>query len=258
VHLHQRSAICATRGGAALQEHAGCICVQSVRCTTTHAAVPAFACNALLVQLSCTRPRYADVAVHRCRLLIFLPYVGQEYTGIDWARLQKMEARLRNDILREAGAMGGRLLVARELTHGGRALPGGDMEDDFETIAGAGIPSPLPCSRSSKHRYARSKRDVIRQTLRNVRHSPRCNHGSNHLSYSRLRLCQDYDVCQTNTTCTVLFKLAVLQFRQGTTPRSSCLLWHVCRSKRCSDTAGSVRTAVSRRIPRQVLPGAPY
>lgn len=47
-----------------------------------------------------------------------------------------MEARLRNDILREAGAMGGRLLVARELTHGGRALPGGDMEDDFETIAG--------------------------------------------------------------------------------------------------------------------------
>jgi hypothetical protein len=48
-----------------------------------------------------------------------------------------MEARLRNDILREAGAMGGRLLVARELTHGGRALPGGDMEDDFETISGA-------------------------------------------------------------------------------------------------------------------------
>jgi Inositol hexakisphosphate len=62
----------------------------------------------------------------------------QEYTGIDWARLQKMEARLRNDILREAGAMGGRLLVARELTHGGRTLPGGDMEDDFETISGAG------------------------------------------------------------------------------------------------------------------------
>ena len=48
-----------------------------------------------------------------------------------------MEARLRNDILREAGAMGGRLLVARELTHGGRTLPGGDMEDDFETISGA-------------------------------------------------------------------------------------------------------------------------
>jgi hypothetical protein len=32
--------------------------------------------------------------------------------------------------------MGGRLLVARELTHGGRTLPGGDMEDDFETISG--------------------------------------------------------------------------------------------------------------------------
>lgn len=62
----------------------------------------------------------------------------QEYTGIDWARLQKMEARLRNDVLREAGAMSGRLLVARELTHGGRQLPGGDMEDDFETIAGPG------------------------------------------------------------------------------------------------------------------------
>ena len=48
-----------------------------------------------------------------------------------------MEARLRNDVLREAGAVGGRLLVARELTHGGRTLPGGDMEDDFETISGA-------------------------------------------------------------------------------------------------------------------------
>jgi len=47
-----------------------------------------------------------------------------------------MEARLRNDSLREAGAMGGRLLVARELTHGGRQLPGGDMEDDFEPVTG--------------------------------------------------------------------------------------------------------------------------
>ena len=47
-----------------------------------------------------------------------------------------MESRLRNDVLREAAAMGARLLVARELTAEGRSLAGGEMEDDFEPVTG--------------------------------------------------------------------------------------------------------------------------
>ena len=65
--------------------------------------------------------------------------VAQEYSGIDWQRLQRMEARLRNDVLREAASMGGRLLVAREAA---RSEPEDastplDMEDDFEPVTGA-------------------------------------------------------------------------------------------------------------------------
>lgn len=70
-----------------------------------------------------------------------------------------MESRLRNDVLREAGAMGGRLLVARELIARGRALAGGEMEDDFEPVSGAPFPtqqalgphSLCSCARSQKH-----------------------------------------------------------------------------------------------------------
>lgn len=89
-----------------------------------------------------------DAAVnlaYRCFL------VAQEYSGIDYARLQKMESRLRNDVLRESGAMGGRLLVARELIAQGRTLAGGEMEDDFEPVSGLHSipPPPLDCGAST-------------------------------------------------------------------------------------------------------------
>ena len=66
----------------------------------------------------------------------------QEYSGIDWQRLQRMEARLRNDVLREAAATAGRLLVAREAARSkpwqvGQTDARLDVEDDFEPIAGA-------------------------------------------------------------------------------------------------------------------------
>ena len=62
----------------------------------------------------------------------------QEYSGIDWQRLQRMEARLRNDVLREAASMGGRLLVAREAARSepDASRPELDMQDDFEPVTG--------------------------------------------------------------------------------------------------------------------------
>ena len=59
----------------------------------------------------------------------------QEYTGIDVGRLEQMEARLKADVLREAAAHGGRLLVARE----GMGSAEGDsasIVDNFVPIAG--------------------------------------------------------------------------------------------------------------------------
>ena len=49
------------------------------------------------------------------------------------------QARLRNDVLREAASTDQRLLVAREAARGEAArdgVPDGDMEDDFEPVAG--------------------------------------------------------------------------------------------------------------------------
>ena len=42
------------------------------------------------------------------------PFANLEYTGIDATRLEDMEARLRADVLREAGRCGGQVLVAHE------------------------------------------------------------------------------------------------------------------------------------------------
>ena len=49
-----------------------------------------------------------------------------------------VQARLRNDVLREAASTDQRLLVAREAARSGdrEAVPDGDMEDDFEPVAG--------------------------------------------------------------------------------------------------------------------------
>ncbi len=48
------------------------------------------------------------------------------------------QARLRNDVLREAASTDQRLLVAREAARGDHreGVPDGDMEDDFEPVAG--------------------------------------------------------------------------------------------------------------------------
>ena len=48
------------------------------------------------------------------------------------------QARLRNDVLREAASTDMRLLVAREAARGsnGEGIPDGDMEDDFEPVTG--------------------------------------------------------------------------------------------------------------------------
>ena len=49
-----------------------------------------------------------------------------------------MEGRLRNDVLREAASMGGRLLVAREAARSEPDVsrPELDMQDDFEPVTG--------------------------------------------------------------------------------------------------------------------------
>lgn len=47
-----------------------------------------------------------------------------------------MEARLKADVLREAAAGGGRLLVAREQTRAGDPEAGSEIIDVYEPIAG--------------------------------------------------------------------------------------------------------------------------
>lgn len=56
-----------------------------------------------------------------------------------------MEARLRNDVLREAASMGGRLLVAREAARSEPETSGPelDMQDDYEPVTGAPRPKAL-------------------------------------------------------------------------------------------------------------------
>lgn len=48
-----------------------------------------------------------------------------------------MEARLKADVLREAAAGGGRLLVAREQARAGGPEAGSEIIDVYEPIAGA-------------------------------------------------------------------------------------------------------------------------
>lgn len=45
------------------------------------------------------------------------PFANLEYTGIDRARVEGMEARLKADVLQEAGRYGGQVLVAHEDDH---------------------------------------------------------------------------------------------------------------------------------------------
>lgn len=68
-----------------------------------------------------------------------------------------MEARLRNDVLREAASMGGRLLVAREaarseLSNFGPEL---NMQDDYEPVSGVSpaLLNPGACAHLIHPRY---------------------------------------------------------------------------------------------------------
>ncbi|KAK9839780.1 hypothetical protein WJX81_000925 [Elliptochloris bilobata] len=60
----------------------------------------------------------------------------QEYSGIEASRLEQMEARLKADMLHEAHASGGRLLVAREQARSGDPDSGLEIIDVYEPIAG--------------------------------------------------------------------------------------------------------------------------
>ncbi|KAJ3698159.1 hypothetical protein LUZ61_001864 [Rhynchospora tenuis] len=65
------------------------------------------------------------------------PYKNMlEYTGIDRERVENMEARLKEDILREAGKYGGAIMVVHE-------TDGGKIFDSWEHITSESIQTPL-------------------------------------------------------------------------------------------------------------------
>ncbi|KAI8474087.1 MAG: inositol hexakisphosphate-domain-containing protein [Monoraphidium minutum] len=57
----------------------------------------------------------------------------QEYAGIDATRLERMERRLKEDVLAEAAHYGGRILVARESSISGGGI--GELIDTWEPVA---------------------------------------------------------------------------------------------------------------------------
>ncbi|RWR94458.1 paladin isoform X2 [Cinnamomum micranthum f. kanehirae] len=64
------------------------------------------------------------------------PFSNLEYTGIDRARVEQMEARLKEDILLEAAQYGNKILVTDE-------LPDGQMVDQWELVTHASVKTPL-------------------------------------------------------------------------------------------------------------------
>ncbi|KAH9319094.1 hypothetical protein KI387_020863 [Taxus chinensis] len=64
------------------------------------------------------------------------PFSNLEYTGIDRARLEEMEARLKDDILQEAACYTNNILVTDE-------LPDGQMVDQWEPISEGSVQTPL-------------------------------------------------------------------------------------------------------------------
>ena len=89
-------------------------------------------------------------------------YRGQEYSGIEVGRLEQMEARLKADVLREAEASGGRLLVAREQARPGVADDGSEIIDVYEPIAGA---RGVPCCTGTAHVCADARQPHGRDVL---------------------------------------------------------------------------------------------
>ena len=83
----------------------------------------------------------------------------QEYTGIEAERLEQMELRLKEDILKEAALHDGQLLIAREVM-GSEDGQSASIVDEFVPIQGEALlqnslPSALlRCSTSSSHHLA--------------------------------------------------------------------------------------------------------
>lgn len=82
----------------------------------------------------------------------------QEYTGIDVLRLEQMESRLKADVLREAAAHGGKLLVAREVM-GSKEGDSASIIDSHETINGQ--PSWLRAIRRTNSIAESGRRDHV-------------------------------------------------------------------------------------------------
>ncbi|XP_058077437.1 uncharacterized protein LOC131225856 isoform X1 [Magnolia sinica] len=64
------------------------------------------------------------------------PFSNLEYTGINRARVEQMEARLKEDILQEAARYGNKILVTDE-------LPDGQMVDQWELVTHDSVKTPL-------------------------------------------------------------------------------------------------------------------
>lgn len=64
------------------------------------------------------------------------PFSNLEYTGINRARVEQMEARLKEDILLEAARYGNKILVTDE-------LPDGQMVDQWEPVSSDSVKTPL-------------------------------------------------------------------------------------------------------------------
>ncbi|XP_077240412.1 metal ion-binding protein isoform X2 [Tasmannia lanceolata] len=64
------------------------------------------------------------------------PFSNLEYTGINRARVEQMEARLKEDILQEAARYGNKILVTDE-------LPDGQMVDQWELVTHDSIKTPV-------------------------------------------------------------------------------------------------------------------
>ncbi|XP_071715447.1 uncharacterized protein [Rutidosis leptorrhynchoides] len=64
------------------------------------------------------------------------PFSNLEYTGINRARVEQMEDRLREDILLEAARYGNKILVTDE-------LPDGQMVDQWEPVTSESVKTPL-------------------------------------------------------------------------------------------------------------------
>ncbi|KAK9281857.1 hypothetical protein L1049_004763 [Liquidambar formosana] len=64
------------------------------------------------------------------------PFSNLEYTGINRARVEQMEARLKEDILLEAARYGNKILVTDE-------LPDGQMVDQWEPVSCDSVKTPL-------------------------------------------------------------------------------------------------------------------